>query len=253
MPSPAPDPIRLAIFGDSHYAAVRQAETRGLVDLSGFEVEHWGHTGRRFRFLGYRDGAIVPDDDYTAGRFAKFNEKGRTFLPVADFDAVLFVGCRLYVTHLFVTAARARADGGFVTSALMERLITDNFANARAWEFARRFARDGTAQILFAPVSLPTDGVADVAWTDFPEATPEIEADGRQIWKRLVALAAREGITFLPQDPATMASALYTRAEFGTERAGEIHDAEHKNAAYGATVLAAALQAIAQSRRLPSE
>ena len=72
---------RFCIFGDSHYACLKQAEMQGLVDVSGIDLEYWGHVGGRFRYLEARDGAIYPKDDFTAMRFAKFNAKGRTFLP----------------------------------------------------------------------------------------------------------------------------------------------------------------------------
>ena len=60
---------RLCIFGDSHYACLKQAEVQGLVDVSGVDLEYWGHVGGRFRYLEVRDGAIHPIDDFTA-RFA---------------------------------------------------------------------------------------------------------------------------------------------------------------------------------------
>ena len=79
---------RIAIFGDSHYACLRLAHVQGMVNLSAYEVEYWGHVGKRFRLLEFRDGAIHPMDEMTAQRFAKFNEKGRTFLPAAEFDCL---------------------------------------------------------------------------------------------------------------------------------------------------------------------
>jgi len=92
---------RFCIFGDSHYACLRQAQRQGLVDMSGLEVEHWGHVGGRFLFLELRDGAIHPKDDFTAARFARFNEKARTFLPADAFDAILVMGARTYLLTPF--------------------------------------------------------------------------------------------------------------------------------------------------------
>lgn len=80
---------RLCIFGDSPYACLKQAGAQGLVDVSGAELEYRGHVGGRFRPLEVRDGAIHPTDDFTAMRFAKFNAKGRAFLPAAEDDVTL--------------------------------------------------------------------------------------------------------------------------------------------------------------------
>ena len=59
---------RLAVFGDSHYACLRLAHGQGLVDLSALDVEYWGHVGKRFRALDFRDGAIHPTDPVTAAQ-----------------------------------------------------------------------------------------------------------------------------------------------------------------------------------------
>lgn len=236
---------RLAIFGDSHYACVRLAHGRGLVSPDGWEVEYWGHVGKRFRHLEYRDGAIVPLDDFTAERFAKFNERGRRCLPVADFDAVLFVGCRLYVTHLLFMAAQARADGDFLSTGLIERLVRDTFAASATWGFARRFAETGRARILFAPPSLPTAGLAHAWEATFPDVTAARDEDRARLWDCLVRLAAADGVTFLPQPDHTVTQGAMTHPDFAVENYLQTGDMEHKNPVYGAAVLAAALAALA--------
>lgn len=236
---------RLAIFGDSHYACVRMAHRQGLATLDRFEVEYWGHVGKRFRFLDYRDDAIVPADDYTADRFAKFNDKGRRFLPVADFDAVLFVGCRLYVGHLFMMAAQARADGDFLSTGLMARLARDTFANSTTYGFARRFAATGRARILFSPPSLPTAGLPHGWEAAYPAAAASGDAgDSARLWASLVRVAAEDGVTFLPQPARTITGAVLTHPDYGVENYLQTGDMEHKNPAYGAAVLGAALQAL---------
>ncbi|MBS0572085.1 MAG: hypothetical protein JSS08_02360 [Proteobacteria bacterium] len=244
-PQSAPRP-RLAIFGDSHYACVRLAHGRGLVSLDGWEVEYWGHVGKRFRHLGYRDGAIVPLDDFTAERFAKFNERGRRCLPVADFDAVLFVGCRLYVTHLLFMAAQARADGDFLSTGLMERLVRDTFATSVTWGFARRFAEAGRARILFSPPSLPTAGLPHGWEATFPDVAAARDEDRARLWDCLVRLAAVDGVTFLPQPDHTVAGGAMTHPDYGVENHLLTGDMEHKNPAYGSAVLIAALAVLAQ-------
>ena len=244
---PAPQP-RLVIFGDSHYACVRMAHQQRLASLDGLSVEYWGHVGKRFRFLDYRDDAIVPIDDYTAERFAKFNEKGRRSLPVADFDAVAFVGCRFYVTPLFFQLAQAQADGQFVTSGLRARLVRDLLDNSSTYDYARRFAATAKARILFSPVSLPTAGLTHGWEAAFPAATA-LDADtAADLWRRLARAMAEEGVRLIAQPESSRAGGLWTRPEYAADGHQTSGDAEHKNPAYGALVLGAVLDQLADLR-----
>ncbi len=62
---------RVCIFGDSHHATWRVALKEGLVRTDEMEIEFWGHTGQRFRYLMWEEGRIRAADDYTARRFAR--------------------------------------------------------------------------------------------------------------------------------------------------------------------------------------
>jgi len=246
-PVPAPLP-RLAIFGDSHYACVRMAHQQGLASLDGLSVEYWGHVGKRFRFLDYRDDAIVPTDDYTAERFAKFNDRGRRCLPVADFDAVAFVGCRFYVTPLFFQLAQAQADGQLVTSGLRARLARDLLTNSSTYDYARRFAATGRARILFSPASLPTAGMTHGWEAAFPAATALDAGTAADLWDRLAQTMAEDGVRLIAQPEPSRQGGLWTRPDYATADHQTSGDAEHKNPAYGALVLDRMLDQLADLR-----
>lgn len=239
--SAADAPLRLAVFGDSHYACVRAAE--GRVDLAGLDVEYWGHVGRRFKFLTWADDAIRATDDQTALRFAKFNEKGRTNLPAREFDAILFVGCRLYLTPIFLLAAQARADGRHLSSALTDRLILDRLTGTPTWDFAVQAARLGT-RILISPPSFPTEG-GEHGWQElFPDGGALTPDDRAHVWDRAQALMAGFGVTLVPQPVETVAAGATTWLSFATDGHATTGDAEHKNADYGALVWRDALAAL---------
>lgn len=227
---------RLAIFGDSHHACLRQAHSQNLVDLSAFDVEYWGHVGKRFRFLSCRDGAIMPDDDQTARRFAKFNEQGRTFLPAADFDAILFMSCRVDVLPLFQTLLPARAIGPFLTSGLQQRMADDCLRGQRFYTYARDMAASGGARILLAPVSFPTEGYAGLRPPPAPATRAAGPEDRAAIWAMLGTTAAADGLTLLPQPEETVTDGLYTRADHAIDNHLALDDHAHKNAAYGALI-----------------
>lgn len=247
MPSPAdPAPLtRLAIFGDSHYACVRRAHSEGLVATEGFDIEYWGHVGSRFRMLGYENGAIVPKDAATANRFAKFNEKARRFLPVADFDAVLFVGCRFQMMGLLMTVAQARADGRFLTDGLKRRLIRDRVSSNESAGFATNFARDGQAKVLFSPTSLPLVGWEDAYIAAFPAAQSVEEEERAEINAMMCEAFASHGVDYLPQPDHTITDGCFTSLVYASEDFANTDDHEHKSATYGALVLEAALQKLA--------
>lgn len=232
---------RFAIFGDSHYACLRQAQTQGLVDVSGIDLEYWGHIGHRFNHLEVRDGALHPTDDFTASRFAKFNEKGRLFLPAADFDVVLFAGARTYLGSVVRPILAASVQGPFLTSGLIRRMLRDHLRAQSGYHFARAFAATGTARILLSPVAFPTQGVPQYrSDINAPACAASVEAQ-QNLWQLIVDIAATDGITFLAQPPETIVDAVFTKEDFAIPDTLPRKDFEHRNAAYGALVLSQAL------------
>lgn len=240
------DRPRLCIFGDSHYACIRQAELQGLVDVRGVELEYWGHVGTRFRHLEFRDGAIHPLDDFTARRFAKFNARGRTFLPPADFDAILVMGARVYVWRLFFRLLQRLAEGPFFSSGLQRRVLADGLRGQLGYQLAAGLAATRTAQVILAPVAYYTEdtdrsvapGTAGMAGL-MAERLPGF-------WSVLTEVAAEDGITLLSQPQETVVAGMFTDPAYAVADHVERQDYEHHNAAYGAVVLARALDRLRQ-------
>jgi hypothetical protein len=232
---------RLAVFGDSHYACLRQAHGLGLVDVSGAEIEYWGHVGTRFHFLALRDGAIVPTDDFTAQRFAKFNEKGRRFLSAADFDMILFVGTRVYVGPLFQRLLHAQAHGPFLSSGLRRRLLQDGLYGQNGYQFAKGLAATGTARIVLSPVAFPTEGQGELSVQITPEVRSASTEDRAALWRVAAEIAAQDGITLIPQPEETVTDGVHTKAEFAVADHIAKRDYEHHNPAYGALIFERAM------------
>jgi hypothetical protein len=240
---------RVCVFGDSHYACLKQAEVQGLADVSGLDLEYWGHVGTRFRHLAFRDGAIHPTDDFTARRFAKFNARGRMFLPAADFDAILVMGARVYVGPVMLAVMHARCHGPFVSSGLMRRMLTGRLHGQAGYKLAAGLARTGRAQVLLAPVAFPTENPLPKP----PLLTPEVTALGpdlrAEMWQILTDAAAEDGVTLLPQPEDSVTDACCTRAAFAVDGHVAKKDYEHKNPAYGALIWTAALPILRQVPR----
>ncbi|MDZ7905329.1 MAG: hypothetical protein U5N55_05840 [Cypionkella sp.] len=229
-------PPKLAIFGDSHYACLRLADNEGLVDLSGMDLEYWGHVGRRFRFLEFREGAIHPTDEVTAARFAKFNDKGRTFLPAADFDHVLFMGCRIDLSRTFIGMLDAVMRGQFLSTGLRRAMLREKLENTPNYSWARNMAACGKARIYLHSVTLFAVGCPlydPLVNDDLRRATRAARAE---VWQFIADEMAQDGVTFLPQPDHTISGGIYTSLDYITHNSlGEI-DFTHRNSAYGALV-----------------
>ncbi len=230
------NPPRLAIFGDSHYACLRRAQTEGLVDLSGLEIEYWGHVGRRFRYLEFRDGAIHPTDDMTATRFAKFNEKGRRFLPAADFDYVFFMGCRIDVSSVFIAMLDALMRGQYLSLGLRRAMLRRKLDTLYAYAWAKQMAALGLARIVLHPVSLWGLGAPhfDAVISDpLRRATSQARSE---VWQFIADEMAQDQVTLLAQPDHTIAQGIYTDPIHNTVNSlGEV-DYCHRSAAYGAII-----------------
>ena len=233
--------LQLAIFGDSHYACVRQAHREGLADIDGVDLEYWGHIGRRFNFLDLQNGAIVPTDDFTAARFAKFNEKGRRFLPAADFDMILFIGTRIYLTAIFISLLTVGRAGTFISSGLKRRMVHDELSSQLGYRLAQGLAKTGTARIVVAPTAFWTKGYLPVEAAIPPEVRAATAQDRAEIWEIAVQAAAADGITLIPQPEETVVDGVFSRPAYAIDNHQDKGDFEHRNAAYGALILNRAL------------
>ena len=237
----ADDLPRFCIFGDSHYACLKQAEMQGLVDVSGIDLEYWGHVGGRFRYLEARNGAIYPKDDFTAMRFAKFNAKGRTFLPAADFDVILAMGARVYIWRMFQRVLALLSAGPLLSEGLQRRVLVDNLRQHLGYQLARGLAASGTARILLAPTAYYTEGFAHLAGAVPPEVAALIPDRVPEFWRYLQEAAAEDGIMLLRQPEETVVHGLFTGLAYAVAGHAAKQDYEHHNAAFGAAVLAPVL------------
>lgn len=236
---------RIAIFGDSHYACLRLAHGQGLVDLSAFDVEYWGHVGKRFRALEFRDGAIHAQDDVTAQRFAKFNEKGRTFLPVADFDEIVFVGCRIDIARVFMGLIDAHMQGVYLSLALRQAMVRNRLGGFAAYGMAAQMAALGQARIWLHPITmfaLGTDEYDSIITQAMREGTPAARG---AVWQVFDDVTSQDGVRLLWQLDHTYAAGVYTDPAYLVDGYAEANDYTHRTAAYGALVWGQILQSLA--------
>lgn len=246
---------RLCVFGDSHYACIRQAEAQGLVDAAAVELEYWGNVGGRFRYLEFRDGAIHPPDAAVASRFARFNAKGRTVLPAAEFDAILVMGARIYPWRVFFRLLTALAEGPFVSEGLQRRFLVDGLRGYLGYQLAAGLASTRTARVLLAPVAHYTANPQRFADPVSPVMARLMAEKLPWFWTVLAAAAAEDGIDLIPQPDETVVDGMFTDPAYAVADHLAKADYEHRNAAYGALILGRALAMIgagAQGLRQPA-
>jgi hypothetical protein len=239
MPSHKP---HFCIFGDSHFACLKAAVKEDLVPHSDVEMEFWGNVGNRFRRLGWRNDQVEPLDDFTAHRFAKFNEKKRTVLSAKDFDMILFAGCRITLYKLFPELLHRRVTPELRLSEGVEyRVISDFLRNLGPYQFARNFAAQKQATIVVAPISFDTFGFAGTIPKHFSNATKAAAKDREAIWDIVEQVMYKDGVILLRQDESSVVSGCCTAEKYGSKDYQKRNDPTHKNSLYGAMVLNAAL------------
>lgn len=236
-----PDRPRLCVFGDSHYACIRQADALGMVETGSVELEYWGNVGARFRYLDFRDGAIHPPDEALANRFAKFNAKGRTFLPAAAFDAILVMGARVYPWRVFFRLLQTLTEGPFVSEGLQRRILADGLRAYHGYRLAAGLASTGTARILLAPVAYYTDNPERFSALVTPDMARLMEERMAWFWEVMSEAAAGDGITLIRQPDETVVARMFTDPAYAVADHVAKADYEHRNPAYGALILSRAL------------
>ena len=235
---------RLAVFGDSHYACVKRAVDQGLVDTRMVDLEFWGHVGKRFHHLSFVDGAITPTDDYTAERFAKFSTRNRTSLPIAEFDWVFFMGCRIPSFGLLAALMQERRNGTRMTAGLMRRIAEDRLRRAPAFGFAVEAARLGTARIVVAPTPFPTGLEPFHLAERFPDIRDTSAAERAELKAIIAGVFSDAGLTLIWPPDEMFSDGLYCHPDFRVETHDDTGDVAHKSAKYGARIFSLALDVV---------
>lgn len=240
MPSPGK---RLCVFGDSHFACVKSACDQGMVSAEGIDIEFWGNTGKQFRRLIWRNDQVEPMDEFAAKRFAGTNALGRTALNAGDFDMILFQGCRVDLYRLFPELLhRRRTPGARLSSGVERRWIHDFLLRLQPYHFARNLAAQQFARVVLAPISFNTEGLEREIPDRFAGAADATPQDRAGLWATVADILQSDGITLLPQPDNTVVGGCCTHPDFAVRNYLERGDKTHKNPAYGALIVEAAIR-----------
>lgn len=242
MPSPSDRP-RLCLIGDSHLGSVRLAETGGLVDFSGYDLEYWGAAGPSFRGLMLQDDRMVVRGAEAQEDFARINGTGRTSVGPEDFDEYLLFGCRVCSFDFFGRYLQWKYGAqGWQSRAVLMRSAHSFLASSRAYRMGAIFAQKYGAKVSCIPVSLITADVVDHTQPGYfldlhPDSVNATAEDRAWLWDVLVTAAAADGVTLIPQPDETVVGGVFTDPRYAVEGAREKEDADHKSPEFAAMML----------------
>jgi hypothetical protein len=240
MPSPNK---RMCVFGDSHFACIKSAYDQGLVEAEGVDIEFWGNIGKVFRRLTWRNDQVEPMDEFAKNRFAKTNEFGRTALNAGDFDMILFQGCRVDLYRLFPELLhRRRTPEAHLSPAVERRWVHDFLLRLPPYHFARNLAAQQSAQIVLSPISFNTEGIEPEIPSNFASAEDATSTDRADLWAVVADIMKSDGIALLSQPDNTVVAGCCTHPDFAVRNYLERGDKTHKNPAFGALVINAAIK-----------
>ncbi len=243
---PSPDNPRLLIFGDSHIASARRAVDRGLVDLSGYELEFWGAYGPAFREFRLRSGVVHAMNE-TKEIALKINGQGRTTVSPAEFDVVLFYGARLRAAHFFAPYLHRLQCGIDLPSRAVMTLATRHFLRSlRSYRLAAALARAKETSVLFAQAAFPTAGIRplqdmDPIYSENVKAFEATAADRDLVWGHLHQTALQDGVALVRQPEHTITDGIFTHEEFAVSDAHKKLDDGHKSDEFAALMIREAL------------
>lgn len=232
--------LQFCVYGDSHIACIKNAVDEDRVDLTGVDLEFWGAAGPRFRDLHFVDGRITPTSPEAERYLEVINPEGRKELSPTDFEAYLFMGCRLRASEFLVPILRGHSDAtAFVSSAVRATMLFRWLEGCRSYRVAREFAKN--RPVLFAPAGFLNDRLIkedEVQATINTGATLEQRAE---LWREVERAMAQDGVTLLAQPEETVIRGALTHFDYAAKPEAVDGDTVHKNGAYGALILNAAI------------
>lgn len=236
-------PMKVMLFGDSHLAAVRRAQVAiPAARLGAVKLHFWGTPGHRFRHIGWQDGRIVPLDEATANAFARFSGEGLRHLDPGCYDAVVFVGARIRPGAVIPDLLNHLADPArYLTRAYIKAVLAAQFRGLSTYRIAQAMAAEGRTRVFLNPISLTTlrAGHRPRAYAMARKAS---RADLALLWSVMAEVMAEDSIGAVLQPIDSVVSGYLTAERYGLPAGDDVH----KNAEYGALILNAILDAVAQ-------
>ena len=234
---------RVLIFGDSHLASVRHADTAGLLELGTVDLEYWGAAGPAFRQIHFAKEALTPIKPETEEMVLQVNGNGRKTVAANDFDVFVFYGVRLRFTDFFAPYLTLMdGENTAVSDAVLTR-AADTFLNdRRSVRMAAMLKKAGAGRVILAFAGFPVWGVVDHTLENrtlarFPDVTQATVASRQRIWQALEAGLAARGLELVMQPEDTITKGMFTDPAFAVADGVEREDAVHKAPTFAAKLL----------------
>jgi hypothetical protein len=228
--------MRLAIVGNSHLAALKVAVREGLFKQADVALTFWGIAGPGFDSITFDNGNFrTPNQDFVLrvsdGRYGA--------LPAHEFDAMVFHGPPLNMTHL-LASLRKIGDLQCYTHDYLRAGLRAYIEETSAWQLVSSLRADYDGPVLLSPMPLPSEDSARVA-------PRPLRSEELTLLNTCIATMLRDyGIEYIQQPSITVRDYSYTKREFcvNSVRLSDdlavkhpTDDFVHMNGRYGAHVL----------------
>jgi len=244
---------RVCVIGDSHVAALKKGWELIQPRYDGFELTFFAAPAHLAVDLDVADGRLVTSNEKLR-QFLKLTSGGRTEIG-PDYDRIILCGFGLSLARLVAVYNReARVTEIMTVDEKLKSVSAEEFLALGRNQIYYTLAFQIVAKlkkITQAPIFVVTNPMPGATGREEFWGKLERNGDAPHIVEAFLTVCERvcreTGTTFVPQPMKTRRDGIKTRRRYTLNAvrltAGNNDDGQHMNAAYGAIVLAAALDA----------
>lgn len=228
--------MKICILGPSHLAALRDAETQGLVDTSAHDITYCGHLSKHYRHITARDGRVIFDTPEPVEPLA---DDLLVTVDLADFDLIF---CHTTVINYGKIMDRTGSSPAMLkrySAQMAEKALARAICDARIFRIANEVRAQFAGPVLVS--SCPMSAAPPATQEPDP---PADDPDAVQLEPLVTRTLQSAGFGFVPQPADTIIDGRYTARRYsvgsvklGVDKEHGKLDILHMNAKYGARVL----------------
>ncbi len=229
---------KVCICGNSHIAALKFALRDRTYVNPQLDFQFWGLPAKKFRTIGYRDGALTTSD---ARMMREVTGRDSPELELGEYDAIVFHGCEITLTHWLSSIKTVFEDLSEIPDSFLNEGLRSCFEPLHVSQLIRQVTENHEIPVFVSPN--PFVSVANKRFKKLRVSVAELER-----FQRGIALAIEElnGI-YLSQPKETIKRCCFTDQKFSddaqilrgnTDRRRRKNEHNHMNQKYGVSVLA---------------
>jgi hypothetical protein len=248
--------MRIAVFGNSHLAALKKAwDEEGESAHGGMTLTFFGSHRDELKLIrAAGDGLLTVDDEAVRKTLSMTSQLDTSEIRLAPFDCIFLYALvrRNWAVRIGAALLQYRKSVGMVSSGLLQAMMMDQFRDSVLFHMLGVLRVAAKAPIIVAPQPyLSREAFGSEPWS---KDAPGLDS---QEWQFVVDLCksyeqllrqevSGRGALYLPQPEQTIVDRCFTRPDYshgsvrlsaGLDIAHGSKDFDHMNSAYGALVL----------------